>query len=239
MSGSSQRRILPPNVESVDPLRTPLRPKANVDLASSPKRPHRKKIITIPDSPPKTQVQKSPKPKSNPLGFSSSFSQEPSERRLRAELSQASQSTQVHRKDKGKERAEVIVIDDDSNEAQDVFFNPQPSADGHGHGSPSRAKSSFLRQLQDEDFMPEVEMELPPRSSPSAPNSSAEPAPASLPEDGDVEMKDTGEKREEPAEPPDPPEPPEPLEPLLEPDWTREVSVWFSSYKSRAERTIN
>ncbi|KAI0779891.1 hypothetical protein C8Q74DRAFT_1199278 [Fomes fomentarius] len=224
MSGSSQRRILPPNAESVDPLRTPLRPKASVDLANSPKRPHRKKIITIPDSPPKSQVQKSPKPKSNPLGFESSFGQEPpSERRLRAELSQASQSTQVHRKNKGKEKAEVIVIDDDSNEAQDVFFNPQPSANGHGPGSPSRANSSFLRQLQDEDFMPEVEMELPPRSSPSAPSSSAERAPASVPEDGDVEMKDTGEKREEPAEPPEPPEPPEPLEPLLEPDWTREL----------------
>ncbi len=177
-----------------------------MDLSVSPKWQHRKKIVHIPESPPKKPV-KLP-------GFVNAFA--PTSSHLRLDLSQALQSTQVGRK--GKERAKVAY---DFSEAQneELFFNPPPPSNEDRYQEPlSQPSSSAVPGPRDEVSMDEAEAEAQTQSSPPA--SSAEPVVVAS-ESQDVEMKETQKQ----AEPVASVEPMEAAEPLLNPDWTREVRV--------------
>ncbi|RDX45660.1 hypothetical protein OH76DRAFT_1407837 [Lentinus brumalis] len=211
VSASTQRRQV---AEEQPPLQTPSRSRAGLDLSVSPKWQHRKKIVHIPESPPKKPV-KLP-------GFVNAFA--PTSSNLRLDLSQALQSTQVGRK--GKERAKVAY---DFSEAQneELFFNPPPPSNEDRSQEPlSQPSSSAVSGPRDDVSMDEAEAEAQTQSSPPA--SSAEPVVVAS-ESQDVEMKETQKQ----AEPVAPGEPIEAVEPLLNPDWTRELQRILLLHKYR------
>ncbi|KAI1791334.1 hypothetical protein LXA43DRAFT_973179 [Ganoderma leucocontextum] len=213
VSSSSQRRQQAgPSALGDSHLQTPSRPRVNKDLPDSPAPQRRRKIASIPESPPK-RTAKLP-------GFVNAF--EPTtpkvatpKSNVRFMLSQASQVSPGRRK--GKERAPVY----DSKEAQseDLFFNPPTedygpppiSQQDYGHRPISQPDSSPMEQVRElAPISAPKELQEPQSSGPGLANT-AEPFNSSPSED--VEMK------EAPAQP----EPSEPVEPLLGLDWTTEL----------------
>ncbi|RPD73712.1 hypothetical protein L226DRAFT_535983 [Lentinus tigrinus ALCF2SS1-7] len=190
---STQRRQ---TVEDQQPLQTPSRPSA---AAASPKRQHRKKVIHVPESPPKIPAKL--------RGFFNAFDVAPSQPQF--DLSQVAQSTQAGKKGKG--RASVSY-----DENVDLFFNPPSTSSELQHQEPpSQPSSSNVRH---DVSMREVEVESQPQSSP--PDSSVGAVVAS--ETQDEKKGEKGKKEDKKKEPEPQPQPFEPAEPILTPD-SREV----------------
>ena len=213
MSSSQRRQQAGPSALGDSHLQTPSRPRVNKDLPDSPAHQRRKKVISIPESPPK-RAAKLP-------GFVNAFEATTPKvttpkSNVRFTLSQASQVSPGRRK--GKERAPVF----DSRDAQseDLFFNP-PTQDYAPR--PFLQRDDPPRPISQPDSSPMEEVaELAPIPTPielqqprsSGPEVASSAGPFDSSPNEDVEMK------EAPAQP----EPSELSGTLLALDWTNEVS---------------
>ena len=184
-STSTQKTQSVANSQADKGLQTPSRPRTATELTISPKRPYTKKIVHIPQSPPK----KTPKLR----GFINAF--EPSTPRSSVRFAaqpDASQSTPATRK--GKERAEP-EHELSASQNEDIFFNP-PSPKGARESS--RNNSPFLQQLQAGRSvdMPDPDSQSPPSSAGAMPTSSN-----GVPAEAQMEVDPPPERIEELVEP--------------------------------------
>ena len=196
---TSQKRAAGGHIDAN--LRTPSRSRQNKELPGSPQRQHRKKIVNIPESPPKKPLK---------LGaFVNAFEQttpKPSQAKVGVRFA-ASQPSPGTSKGKGKERADPAY---DEAQQEDVFFNPPSQS-----SPPKIPKPDLTREDPHEDTVmgpPPVPFFL---VGPSANSAAAEAS-----QGEDVEMKDL-------LKPPPPPV--EPILPLWEPDWMQEVCATTSA----------
>ena len=215
MSSSQRRQQGGPSALGDSHLQTPSRPRVNKDLPDSPAHQRRKKVISIPESPPK-RAAKLP-------GFVNAFEATTPKvttpkSNVRFTLSQASQVSPGRRK--GKERAPVF----DSRDAQseDLFFNPPTQ---YYAPRPLLQQDDPPRPISQLDSSPmEEAMELAPIPTPKElrqPQSSG-PHIASSAELFNSSPNEDVEMKEAPAQP----EPPELSGPLLALDWTNDVSFF-------------
>ena len=204
VSASTQRRQQAgPSALGDSHLQTPSRPRYSKGLPDSPRREHRKKIINIPESPPK-RTAKLP-------GFVNAF--EPTTPQVAAPrtsvrfaLSQASQASPG----KGKDKERAPTYDYGGAQGEDLFFNPP--ADDYAPRPISQPNSSPMEEVREEALIPTTEISQP-RSSGSAASSTTEPR--SSPPNDDVQMNEDLKQ----------PDLSEPVAPLSEPDWTAEVRL--------------